>query len=116
MVWTARSKIESDILRELENESDRAAAIIAATILEDRLTIALQSTMRRDAKLIRDLFEIDGALAAFGTKANIGFLIGLFNRNTFSDITVIRGIRNDFAHKLEYKDFKSQSIAGRGVA
>jgi hypothetical protein len=32
MIWTVKSKTESDILLQLHEESDRAAAIIAATV------------------------------------------------------------------------------------
>jgi hypothetical protein len=69
--------------------------------------------MRRETKMVTELFRVGGPLGDFSTKINVGFLIGRFRRDTFCDLLAIKDMRNDSAHKLIYRDFTSQSMEGR---
>jgi hypothetical protein len=103
-VWNLNNDGEANAIQTLTNESDRGAAIIAGTFVEDRLTQGLTCCFRRDTavarKLVDDLTGINGALGAFATKIKLGFLIRLYGRQVFNELTAIKDIRNQFAHIL----------------
>jgi DNA-binding MltR family transcriptional regulator len=101
---------EAAIIQQLENESDRAVAIIAATILEDRLEEALTAFFETCPKITKGLFIPSGPLGPLATKINLGFLVGIFSADARKELEAIKNIRNAFAHDLTIKDFSSQRI------
>jgi len=78
-------------------ESDRAAAILAATFLDNTLRELLLSHMI-DNPIIKALFEGDRPLASFSARISIAFGLGLLPRNIYADLELVRKIRNHFAH------------------
>jgi hypothetical protein len=115
-VWMFRggTKHEKDIqqaIKELDGQSDRAAAIVGTTILDLLLTEALTVYLHYNSKITKVLFSMNGPVGDFGPKADLAFLVGLVTNETHRDLITIRDIRNRFAHRLSISDFKSQSIA-----
>jgi hypothetical protein len=116
VAFLAQNQDEVRAIEELEGTSgkpptaDRAAAIIAAAILEDRLTKTLIESLHKNPKITDELFKVSGALGYFGTKINLGYLIGLYSEAARKDLDNIKEIRNDFAHKLTVTDFTSQKM------
>jgi hypothetical protein len=100
-------------LHELDKQSDRAAAIVGAAILDLVITFALMTYLHkhRDKKLTEKFFSISGPVGNLGPKIDLAFLIGLVSSDTHRDLVNVKDIRNAFAHKLSVSDFKSEKIA-----
>jgi hypothetical protein len=87
-------------LAELSHESDRAAGIVAAVLVEEALTTLLQSRLNRDQDLLREIFRSSGPLGAFSVTINMGFLMGLYSEVARKELQTIKEIRNEFAHRI----------------
>ena len=108
MPWISlNDKGEQDIPRtiaELQHNSDRAAGIVGAVLVDESLTALLKSRMQPDADLLREMFRNSGPLGAFSSKINMGFLIGLYSAAARKELDTIKEIRNEFAHRAA-RDF-----------
>lgn len=108
------SRIGPNPFEQIEYDSDRAAGIVAASIVEQRLEEALKSQLREDQpRVLQELFHPSGPLGPFSTKISLAYLLGLLSDDAFKDLVCLKGIRNDFAHKLELDSFDAASIKDR---
>ena len=114
MAWIASSKEEQEFLVRLRKHPDRVAGILATAIIDERLTEAIKTRwhdLKTGGRKMSDrLFSYDGPLANFGPRVDVGFSIGLYGQEMHGDMHTIRRIRNKFAHKLPYKDFRNKKI------
>lgn len=106
-------RIEDNPFDEINGESDRACALVAGAICEKRVEHGLRSTLTKDANVLNSLFQPDGPLGAFKSKATLAYAMGLLSPWAFNDLKIIVSVRNDFAHKFSVKSFGDQSITGR---
>jgi DNA-binding MltR family transcriptional regulator len=100
----------------LDNDSDRAVGVLAAAIVEVWLTSAIKTKFHKPEgheKVLERLFEVGRPLGGFDVKIDVAYLLGLLSPDAFDDLKVMKGIRNDFAHKLEMASFKIASIKSR---
>ena len=116
-VWLMRSDADStsagslaEGIAQLNTESDRSVAIIGGTIVELTLMAALKTFLHPNEKITKELFKTTGALGAFSTKIDLGFLIGLYGHEAHRDLITMKDIRNRFAHNLSVRDFNTQQI------
>jgi DNA-binding MltR family transcriptional regulator len=102
----------SSILAELQAQSDRGCAIIAASILEELLEELLKKRLIGGTAMMERLFSFDknGPLAHFKAKIDIAYSIGLISAEKRADLHAIRDIRNRFAHRVEPIDFSDKKI------
>jgi hypothetical protein len=99
------------IAREIGNQSDRGAAIVASAAIEDELEMALEKRLIIDpGPLKNSLFGGYGPLASFGAKIDLGRAVGLYSSDALNDLHTIRKIRNEFAHIRHPRDFNDQRI------
>lgn len=98
---------------DLDPAQDRPAAITAATVVEHGLEYALLTLMHRRGPETRDrLFEGDAAiLRDFSAKTTLAHAMGILGDNSRSDISLIRQIRNTFAHCRHPIGFETPEIA-----
>jgi hypothetical protein len=129
--WIFDEKHHYDIIDELndEKQSDRSVSLIAASFLESRLQIAIESRLTDRPKLPRTkpskskdgekgnslfnrLFGGHGSspLGTFSAKIDMALAIGLFGLKVYHDLTIIREIRNTFAHEMKRITFNTRSI------
>ncbi len=107
-------RIGPNPFEQVEFDSDRAAGIVAGAIAERRLEEALRSRLRSDQpKISQNLFRPSGALGPFSTKIDLAYLLGALSDVAYKDLTNLKDIRNDFAHKLELDSFDGASIRDR---
>lgn len=108
---TRRETIEHayDYQIALTEESDRAAAILAAAYFEDRLR---EKIMTRFVKKADKLFGIYEPLGTFKAKIDIAHALGLYDLKTRKGLDLVRKIRNEFAHSSEPIQFDHEKIAG----
>jgi len=111
MSWMTLSDIEiahmESAIREMDAGSDRSSALVAAAFVEQNLEIALQCRLKRDDAINKEMFRVSGPLGTFSGKIHMGFMIGLYEKAAWSELDLIRKIRNEFAHKLDCVDFAS---------
>lgn len=98
---------------DLIDESDRGAVIVAAAILENELDVLLNDIIQKNKvskKTLKDMFDLNGPLSSFSSKALIYYGFGLISKDIFNDLTKIRKLRNKFAHSPDDVDFLSDEI------
>ena len=100
------------VFDEIEKQTDRGAAIIGASYLEDRLDEAIRSRFVPGNKTKRDILKA-GSLASFYSKIDMAFLLGFVGPEAHRDLHKIRKIRNRFAHVVEPLDFNDSWIADK---
>jgi DNA-binding MltR family transcriptional regulator len=109
MTWLLPDPSQRPIVEELEQQTDRGAAIIGAALVESLLRQALESRMRVKSPLekrtAKRLFGTMGPLSSFSAKIDLGVLLGLYPEEVRGDLHRIREVRNQFAHEEEPRDF-----------
>ena len=103
-----------EISRELEAQSDRGAAILAAAFIDVHLADVLMYVFR--ANLSKDddkaLFDdANGPLASFSSRIKMAHALGVIGDKTRADLNLIRKVRNEFAHKIKVRSFNEPPIS-----
>ncbi len=99
------------IEKEVEDASDRSAAIVVAAVIDRYLEWAiLEALDRKDDKTRRNLTSNGGALDGFFSKIHLAYAMGLINRQKRNELDLIRRIRNTFAHSAKNITFDTSSI------
>lgn len=110
------------LIEEIQNQSDRGAAIVAVAWVEETVTAALESFLHTDSTSWKRLFTGSSPLANFSSKIDLCRLLGLVTDGIRADLHAIRDIRNEFAHQVAHKThhtklaFTSQHIHDRCLA
>lgn len=109
--WANVRPEETAVLQEIgETNNDRSAAIVCAPFVEERLADKLRSLLIKDAEIQESLFRPSGPVGSFGVKIDLGYLMGIYNRDMWKQLTAIKRIRNKFAYSLSHMGFGSQKI------
>jgi DNA-binding MltR family transcriptional regulator len=61
---------------------------------------------------VKELFEFEGAIGSFSDRIAIAYALGIFGKETYHDLKIIRALRNAFAHKRKPMQFATSQIAG----
>jgi len=101
--WIARY---NEMARLYSEESDRGAAVLAASYLDQYLGERLRAQLVDDPS-VDELFRGYGPLSTFAAKTDMAFALGLMTRDMKSDVRLIRKIRNHFAHHPEFTSFNN---------
>jgi hypothetical protein len=101
------------VVDEIEKQTDRGAAIVAATVIDNVLEHLITSRLiglsseRREA-----LFDNPNApLGDLYAKIELAFALGLFNEERRKSLHLIRKVRNEFAHRMDTVSFDHPEIA-----
>jgi DNA-binding MltR family transcriptional regulator len=108
-----------EIRAEIEAQSDRAAALVAAAYLEERLREAIRALFTDAVVQVKEsgqtvesrLFEGTGPLATFSAKISIALALGLVGPESLRELHLIRKIRNEFAHNAEPLGFGDSPVS-----
>jgi hypothetical protein len=84
------------VIRYLESETDRAAAVLGVALLDNWLDRAFRQRLHRDTP--RNVFEFRGPLGDFSSRIEMAFALGWIDKDMRNDLNLLRRIRNDFAH------------------
>jgi DNA-binding MltR family transcriptional regulator len=100
---------------ELQEESERSAAVIAGAFLEALLGDLLKAFMVQDkstvVSLIGDERNSSRSLSGFGSRILACYCLGLISKQEFEDLKTIQSIRNRFAHELQGYSFDNPQVA-----
>jgi hypothetical protein len=98
------------MLESFHNESDRGAAVLVGGFVENYLGIYLRSFVV-DSKVANDLFQAVGPLSSFSQRIAVARAFGFISKKQYDDLTLIRKIRNHFAHHPLDASFSDPPIA-----
>ncbi len=104
----------NQFLHEFQKESDRAAAVLAGCYLDEMLELLLKKFLIQDAKFIAKYVLGNSpsvTIDSFAKKARIAYALGLLREDEYSDLDIVRRIRNEFAHQLHGLSFDTQKIS-----
>jgi len=112
-----RAKRLFEIRNELEKESDRGCALVAAAYLENQITELLEDFFIKQSKKDSDsLFDFNGPVGTFSSKIKMCLALGLIPKEISNGLDIVRKIRNEFAHLHEPLNFNTESMSQRVVA
>uniref|UniRef100_I2PWW4 Transcriptional regulator n=1 Tax=Desulfovibrio sp. U5L TaxID=596152 RepID=I2PWW4_9BACT len=100
----------------LINESDRGIFIVSAAYIEDILDNILKRQIQKigpSKDFVKNLFDLSGPLSSFSSKSAICYAFGLISKESYSDICIIRKLRNSVAHCYKEVDVCSCEIESR---
>ena len=96
--------------KEFLNESDRAAVILGASMIDEQLYQILKKYFPYVPENKDKLLLNHGALYYMYSRNQMVYRLGFIKRGMYNTIEVIRAIRNAFAHELMECSFKSPQI------
>src|SRR5574341_2026101 len=102
----------NDMVTIYYQESDRAVAILATSYLEVLLEKLLRTKLIRN-RVVNRLFTGNGPLASLSARIDICYALGLMPDYVLQDLTLIRRIRNHFAHHLNEASFQDEAVINR---
>jgi hypothetical protein len=100
MEWMTVSPNVEGALEELKMAGDRAAAIVAAALVEEHLADAL--CLHRKKRKIEK--------STFSKKINLGLEVDLFTAKAHCELITIKDVRNLFAHELRVRSFDTPKV------
>ena len=96
---------------EFSKESDRAAAILSAIMLDAALEALLKKKLVKVSKSKEKLIgKTHTPISNFAAKIDLTYRLGLISQNCCNALHLIREIRNDFAHDIEGCNFQNQIV------
>jgi DNA-binding MltR family transcriptional regulator len=102
------------IHEQFRSESDRAAAIVVAAMLDGALAVLLRKRLLEPESKERSLLDGGHApLGTFATRIDAAYQLGLISSYMARDLHLVRKIRNDFAHDPLHLTFESESVRNR---
>ena len=102
---------ESHIIKEIEHGTDRQAAIVAAAFLERQLGDTLHAVFEEEEGVSSRMLKGYGPLATFSAKIDLGYLLRIYKNYMRKWLYTLKDIRNEFAHRPEKTNFKTQKIS-----
>jgi DNA-binding MltR family transcriptional regulator len=106
------------LVKELNGQTDRGVAIVGVAWIEEALVAAVHAFLEKNEKAWDRLFSKSGPLSSLSAKIDLARLIAMTSDAIHSDLHILRGIRNEFAHSVLDKDdspltFQSTRIRDR---
>lgn len=86
---------------------------MAAAFLDVELKAMLEFFFVENKSIHKRFFGFGGPCGPFSSRIDTAYLLGLISKSGHQDLTIIRKIRNDFAHVHEPITFDSQKIRNR---
>jgi DNA-binding MltR family transcriptional regulator len=98
-------------IRALQARTHAEIGLVGATIIEEQLLRALLTKMRPlSGEMKKRLFDGYGPLSSFSAKIDLSYALQIINKDQYDDLTVIRRIRNQFAHAMPLLNFDSPEM------
>jgi DNA-binding MltR family transcriptional regulator len=99
-------------IQTLRQESDRGRVLISAGFLEEQLKKILLGLMVQRPKSNELVEGSNAPLATFSARTEACYALGLITDDEYNDLSIIRRIRNEFAHNIE-TTFQTASVVSR---
>ncbi len=102
----------SSFFTELQQETDRGLPLVSAALLDEKLLESLQSFFCAGKASERLLLEPNAPLGTFAARIDACFALGLIDEHEYQEISLIRRIRNLFAHSRHGLSFSDEKVTG----
>ena len=99
-------------LTELQAETDRGLALVAAAVLDDKLRAVLIAFFVENTTASKLLDSGNAPLGTLSARADACVALGLIDEFEHQEITLVRKVRNEFAHGLHGTTFQTEPIRG----
>lgn len=96
----------------LAKESDRGKVLISTGFIEEQLKEVLLAFMLDKPSATELVTGGNAALGSLSSRISACYLLGLISEDEEHDLSLIRRIRNDFAHDI-HTSFKTRSVIDR---
>lgn len=93
-----------------QQESDRGAAVLAGSYVENHLGLYLRSRMI-DQSATERMFSSEGGLSTFSHRIDLAQAFGFLSKRQCEDLNLIKKIRNHFAHHPKEASFSKTPIS-----
>lgn len=97
----------------LEQETDRGGAVVAAAFLDYSLAAMFRAYLVDEKSAIDRLLRPSGPLGTFAARTDLAYCLGLIGTEMRGDLDVIRNIRNEFAHLDKRVSFDMHGIVSK---
>jgi hypothetical protein len=94
---------------QLEQESDRGAALVGLAFLDVMLKRLFEAKML-DAAIAKKLLNYPGPLSTAAVRTDVAYGLGWIGAKTYRDLVTLRNIRNRFAHAHEPIKFTDSAV------
>ena len=98
-----------EVLQGFHEESDRGAAVLAGSFAEHYLGNYLMFFFPEDVDTDA-MFGNSGALSSFSQRIEIAYAFGLLTKSSRRDLSLVRKIRNHFAHHPADSGFEASPV------
>jgi mannitol operon repressor len=102
----------SDFLAELQMESDRGLALIGAAHLDNQLLTLLQCFFNEGSSAEKLLLKGNAPLGTFSARVDACRALGFIDDFEYRELSLIRKVRNEFAHSGHGTSFSTELIVG----
>ena len=100
-----------EALAEMQRQTARGLAIVGSAYLDIVLRSAIMARLRgAPVDILDNLFENRGPLQDFAARIQFGYALGIYKRRAYSDLSIIKDIRNAFAHSAERMTFNHAEV------
>lgn len=100
------------IVNELRASTDRNIAILASSGVEWQLArLIIKKLPNTTEKSILKLLDNNGPLSTLYATTQLGFALGLYDKDVSHDLEIIRRVRNSFAHSPRPITFRTAEIS-----
>lgn len=99
-------------VEELKRESDRGLPLVGAALIDEKLLETLQSFFVEGKSSKKLLTEGNAALGTFSSRVEACYALGLIDEFEYQEISLIRKVRNEFAHAKHGLSFQTEKIKG----
>jgi len=101
----------NEVVTAFHTESDRGAAVLAASFAENQLRLLLLA-VAKNGKAAKDLFNATGPLSSFSQCITCAYAFGCITDSQYNDLNLIRQIRNFFSHHPREASFLNKKVSG----
>jgi DNA-binding MltR family transcriptional regulator len=98
------------LAEELKFESDRGVVLVVAAFLDEQLELLLTRHFIDDTKVVSELLSNSGPLGSFSSRIKVAYCLDLIRPEHYSDLQIVRKIRNEFAHSHTPVSFDSSRV------
>lgn len=99
-------------VEELKRETDRGLPLVSAALIDDKLFESLRAFFVEGKATERLLSEYSAPLGSFSARIDACFSLALIDQYEYSEISLIRKVRNEFAHGQHGLTFQTEPVRG----
>jgi len=99
-------------VEELKQETDRGLPLVGAALIDEKLLETLQSFFCNDKSSGKLLTNGNAPLGTFSSRIEACFALGLIDEFEYKEISLIRKVRNKFAHAKHGISFQTEEVRG----